>query len=94
MNPPERERGGEDHHIARLKQVHGVLVSVEADEAPLRRNIHLSGDGSRQVLVARGESIVEHVGHGHQLDWATRRGNRVYGRSTASTTATHQRDLN
>jgi hypothetical protein len=44
-----------------------VLVTVEADEFPVLRHVHAAAIVAFQGFVAAIEPVVEHVGHGDQL---------------------------
>ena len=70
VHPAEGRRGGQDHHVARLEAVHGLLVAVEADELAILGHVDLVAVGLLQLVVAVVEPILEHVGHGHELDRA------------------------
>ena len=62
MHPAKRQRRRKNRHIARAETVDGVLIAVEADEFFIVGHIDLSLKLVLQRLVARVQSILEHIG--------------------------------
>ena len=100
---------GQKNDVTRPEAVHGLLVGVEPEELPVGRNIDLGGiitgdspirrpiagiaPDRRQRLVAALEPVLEHVGHGHELDRAALRGQRIGRGAGAAAPATNQGKL-
>ena len=82
--------GGEHGDVAGPQAVDGLLVGVEAQEHPLRRNVDLVAEHLLQPLVAPLLTLFEDVGHGVQFDRAAGRGERVGHRARAAIAAAHQ----
>ena len=94
MDPAERRRRRQDHHVARPQAIHRFLIAVEADELAFLRHVDLLGDGwvevFVEVLVAAREPIREDIGHGHQLDRAFFDGQGIGRRPGAAAAAADQ----
>jgi hypothetical protein len=91
VHPAEGRRGGEDGDVlARGEQVDGLLVALEINETTLFRNIHAILELALQALVARLETVLEHVGHTDELDRAGLDAQRIGGSTGSATTRTHQ----
>jgi hypothetical protein len=109
VHPAEGHGRGENHDVAGLQAVHGPLVGVEPEEPALGRHIELGGvdaadptvgralragrAGGPQRLVAVPEAVFEDIGHGHQLEPALLRRERVGGGPGAAAPAADEGDL-
>ena len=65
MNPAKRRWSGEDGHVSRLQTIHGFLVGIEPDEAPVLGHLHLRRDRLGKAFVAAPQTMLVGVGHGH-----------------------------
>ena len=64
LRAKSRGRCQNDH----VGQRDGLLVTIETDELPVSRHVYLSALGGLQAVEGTGESVLEGVGHGHELD--------------------------
>ena len=92
MDRPESRRRGQNDEAPRGDQVNGLLVSVKAEELPIRGHVDVLAELVREILQAGRHAVAEHVGHGHQL-LRTLRGQGVDGGPRSAAAAAHQRDL-
>ena len=108
MHPPEGDRRGEDHDVSRLQAIHRLSVGFKAEEAALRGHIHLRGTHARnaafdsgfrlpgrafQRLVADGQALREHIGHGDEPGGSGLGGEGIGGGARPAPAAANQRDL-
>ena len=92
VNPAEGRGRREDHDVTGPQAVHGLAVAVEADEAPVLRDVDAIGEAARQGAVARRHPILEDVRHGHELRRAALDHQRVPRRAAPAPTAADHRD--
>ena len=94
VHPAKCGRSCQDHNIARLQNIHGLLVSVEADEASFWWHVQFAAFAVffAQVAVAGIEVLLEHIGHGHDLDRPVIDRQSITGRSGSASAAADQSD--
>ena len=87
-------RRRENHHVARVEAVHGLLISVEANELALLGHIDLLRILLLDAFITAGQSLRKYIGHGHELNRAARCGQRIDGSTGPASATTHQGHLN
>ncbi len=93
MHPAKRQGRGEDHNVARLQAVHGLLVGVEPHELAVLRHVDLIAELALDGPVAAVEAVLEGIGHRHQLDGDALDRHGVGGCAGATATAADQGQL-
>src|SRR5439155_18933897 len=94
MHPTKGQRRGEDRDVAGFEAVHGLFVSVEADEFAVLWHVNFLPTRFCQTLMAAVEAVLENISHGHELDGTALGGDGVICGAGAATTTADQGDLN
>jgi hypothetical protein len=93
VHPAKGRWGGQDDDVARLQDVHRLLVTVEADELAILGHIDLLVEPRLELVVARLDALLEDVGHGDQLGRAVLAVHRVARSPGPPATRPDQGDL-